>query len=604
MDLDSFIEIKSDEDIGNYDHNFRVVAGPGAGKTFWLVNHIKNVLRKSDKVTSLTKLICISYTNVAAEEIENNLKENSDRVEVSTIHSFLYNYIVKHYIYLITDEEGKPLVNFTEMNGHREHRPVMNKEISEWVGKINKYDYLKDTKGLAECLAKITWKFNENDELNLCYRENYDRLNALQYQEDGPKYAVTNDPQYLFEYKKCYWKRGIIHHDDVLYFAYRILEEYPVLLSFITSRCPYIFLDEFQDTNPIQTSIIKKFAEEGTIIGVVGDPVQSIYSFQGANRKDFIEFKLDNQKDYLITGNRRSTKKIVNFLNKIRDDELKQTCINGSSDYDIYLYIGEIKNAIEKAKNKVDNLLEQKEKILYILARKNKIVNQIKSDSYTEENPWLKMKGLKPARYRFYYNLILGGEYGVRGRFGDGLKEVLRNFKPRGNKLRRPLKGEVLNKVERRSLALDLLVLLKKERKTIWEKSIMEISNNNVMNILKKYSLSIPKITRGTPQEICENIIYKELANGIKLRKDTGIIRSIHSAKGENLSSVLICFPEEEDLKDYLIEPHLESDEDEARIYYVAMSRAENIIFFSVPELSPENRNIIEKKYEINVMEC
>ena len=78
------------------------------------------------------------------------------------------------------------------------------------------------------------------------------------------------------------------------------------------------FLDEFQDTNPIQTIIVKLLAESGSTVGVIGDPAQSIYSFQGAKREDFLNFHVPNITSYKIEDNRRSTSKIIKLLNHMR----------------------------------------------------------------------------------------------------------------------------------------------------------------------------------------------------------------------------------------------------------------------------------------------
>ena len=72
--------------------------------------------------------------------------------------------------------------------------------------------------------------------------------------------------------------------------------EHPEILRFIRSKFPYVFIDEFQDTHPLQTAIIKEIAKEKTIIGAIGNPAQSIFVFFGAKRSDFLDFKLDEQK--------------------------------------------------------------------------------------------------------------------------------------------------------------------------------------------------------------------------------------------------------------------------------------------------------------------
>jgi DNA helicase-2/ATP-dependent DNA helicase PcrA len=66
------------------------------------------------------------------------------------------------------------------------------------------------------------------------------------------------------------WAKGYIHHDDVLFFSWILINKYPFLLTILRAKFPYFFVNEFQDTNPIQVKIVQKIAEEETIVGVVG----------------------------------------------------------------------------------------------------------------------------------------------------------------------------------------------------------------------------------------------------------------------------------------------------------------------------------------------
>ena len=125
-------QIASDGLLDNVDTPFRVRAGPGAGKTTWLVHHIKNVLKRSMRLTGASRIACISYTNVAAEEIVKGLGFAADRVEVSTIHSFLYRNVVKPNLRLLKKEDDTALVNYALVDGHDEHRPSYPR-ISEWL---------------------------------------------------------------------------------------------------------------------------------------------------------------------------------------------------------------------------------------------------------------------------------------------------------------------------------------------------------------------------------------------------------------------------------------------------------------------------------------
>ncbi len=98
MDSNQIVTLKDSQETINIEHHFKVNAGPGAGKTTWLINHIKNVVQHSGRLRKVKKIACITYTNIAVEKILSNLREACENVEVSTIHAFLYKHIVKPYI--------------------------------------------------------------------------------------------------------------------------------------------------------------------------------------------------------------------------------------------------------------------------------------------------------------------------------------------------------------------------------------------------------------------------------------------------------------------------------------------------------------------------
>lgn len=235
---DRIESITSEYTMKDLDTHFKITAGPGAGKTYWLVKHIKNVLNNSTKLLSTSKIACITYTNVAVEEIQHRLEVVGDRVEVSTIHSFLYKNVVKPYAHLIKNKDGESLINYEEMDGHYDHVPSKGK-INLWKRENNLYGTVRDNKKLDVCLKNLDWLF-EGDNIVLTTREDYKR-------KVGQYYIKK---EYFPSYKQLYWNEGTIHHEDVLYFSFLLLESYPIILKFIAARYPYIFIDEFQDTNP------------------------------------------------------------------------------------------------------------------------------------------------------------------------------------------------------------------------------------------------------------------------------------------------------------------------------------------------------------------
>jgi superfamily I DNA/RNA helicase len=148
--------------------------------------------------------------------------------------------------------------------------------------------------------------------------------------ENTPRCKVLKAPpkideQHVVPIKKYIW--SIVRkltHNEILYFGYRILESNPTALYAIRVKFPFIFVDEFQDTNPLQTLLIQLIGQKSTVVGVVGDIAQSIYSFQGARPTDFKNFSIDGNRElmeYVINGNRRSTENVVNFCNYLRQSD-------------------------------------------------------------------------------------------------------------------------------------------------------------------------------------------------------------------------------------------------------------------------------------------
>ena len=103
------------------DRHARVAAGPGAGKTFWLAEHTKNVIRRSKKVHPLARIAVISYTNIAADELRQKIGKDAVKAEIGTIHNFLYRNVIKPYLHLVKNSNGQMVVNIALVDGHDEH---------------------------------------------------------------------------------------------------------------------------------------------------------------------------------------------------------------------------------------------------------------------------------------------------------------------------------------------------------------------------------------------------------------------------------------------------------------------------------------------------
>jgi DNA helicase-2/ATP-dependent DNA helicase PcrA len=581
MSTDNFEIITSDQIIDSLDNHFKIIAGPGAGKTYWLVNYIKYVLKNSKRIKPTSKIACITYTNVAAEEIQERLNLNEDNVEVSTIHSFLYKNIAKPYAYILKDENGKNIINITKLDGHEENVPTKGK-ISQWK-ELNNLWYLKDDSKIKDCLSDLGWFFEDGD-LKLQVRNGYKRRIG--------KYYIPKES--FYSYKKLHWDEGILHHEDVLYFSYQIIKQYPIIKEFIAAKYPYIFLDEFQDTNPIQTKIIKWLAESGSMIGVIGDPAQSIYKFQGASRKDFIDFSLPGQRNYKIESNRRSSNKIINFLNYIRkNDNLKQECFRKCEGASIYVIESDDIDKVLKLFNDERLRLNLNDDYC-ILTYNNESVIKLKNGPKTCDcKIWDNIHEADYRRERFLKRILTAQEFAYRSRYEMAIKEILKTLKTNseGNVEDPFTKSIIKNDFIKRSIAVSILEYLINNRTQNIDKKLYNFYNDLNDDLLSKLGLSLRNIrAKGNFKILSESLTIRDLINSLKLEEEKNSdVRTIHKAKGTEYQSILVYIENNEDIR-HILNPEIDSEEDDCRIYYVAFSRAEDFLCIAVPKLNKEQK--------------
>lgn len=303
--------------------HFAVYAGPGSGKTHFLVNNIKNIVSTHPVITGSKerKVLCITYTNAAVDEIQRRLDRYALSVVVSTIHSFIIDNIIIPF-------QG-------------DLKKVMKKDFGIDVTRRGKIS--SQIEGLSILHGYEKEAINEHLQRVIpCSNIDYSKKILSEVEIDNNAYL--HDGSHIFSHskkinsdhvyciKKYVWEVvGKLTHNEILYFGYRMLQENSTIIYALRVNYPFIFVDEFQDTNPLQTKIITLLGEKSTTIGVVGDVAQSIYSFQGAQPSQFSNFSVSGTKRtgiYQILGNRRSTANIVSLCNYLRStDVLEQTSI-------------------------------------------------------------------------------------------------------------------------------------------------------------------------------------------------------------------------------------------------------------------------------------
>lgn len=547
--------ITSDSLIETEQH-FRISAGPGAGKTHWIVNHIRNVLHNSDRLSNSKKIACITYTNVAANTIMSRLSNSCNSVVVSTIHSFLYKYVVKPYLRFIANDYG---IDIKKVDGH-DDTILSGYNFIEELKQSTRQQRIRDNNAIVEAISKARWRFIDG--------------NTLEIKPDYPirvdGYSISNAT--YWEYRKMAWARGILHHDDVLFFSYQLIMQYPYILNVLRAKFPYFFVDEFQDSNPIQVKILNLIGQEETVVGVIGDKAQSIYGFQGADPLQFDGFSLEGIIDFFMVDNRRSTNEIIDFLNHIRLDFKQNKFKQQSGDKPLIIF-GE----------KIDNFTKCKDLIggehLCTLSRTNIVSNIMKREvGVNAPSDLFKQIGKVDSdskRRRVICSFVKAVEYAKNLKYKEALKEIksLKKIEPSYKEIKNCL------------IILQNLLNNHDNYKNSTLKEFIEFINLNI--------ISLTRPTRGKTFEIYNSNSYQQLAVCVNIIEDNSFNRTIHKAKGDEFDNVMLILESEVDLK-FISEPDLTNEEH--RIMYVAASRAKKKLFISVPEIRADNKifNLID----------
>ncbi len=568
------------------EEHFRVIAGPGAGKTTFLVNHIQHIHKNSELLSSLRKIACITYTNSGVQSISKKLGAEFSLVEISTIHSFLYRHVLRPYGSFIADEYN---LNMSKVSGQDEHY-VERKKVEEWIENHSRNQELNDPFSdkqlltirydqLTQWLRSLKYEMNKCGEIILSanYRKSFG--------------GGANDERYTLEkrcveiletdtisYKQLYWAEGKIDHDDILFLSLQLVNKYPFILRVLHAKFPYFLVDEFQDSHPIQVELIKRIGEAKTTVGIIGDPAQAIYAFQGAEPGQLKEFSLPGMRTYTIEDNHRSTEKIVKVLNRIRKD-VRQKSKVGEGIKPVIL-VGDRCWSYEKAK---ELLADESLKVLY--RRNDEVAAMIQQLDYASADLSLLEKVRSKDSNGIRRNAILtcmeAVELAKSGQYAKAIRKM---------RFVIPEKGDTLI---HQGKVLTVLNALLGSYASYQKKPLLIFYNL----IESQIELSLPKLRDGAgPHLFYSEVAYCDLAVCINAGDFVGNHITIHQAKGAGFRNVLVIL-ENENYLNFLLHPDL--TDEEHRVYYVALSRAEQGLFINVPSLSGENRNALGELFTI-----
>jgi DNA helicase-2/ATP-dependent DNA helicase PcrA len=279
----------------NNGTSFIFEAGAGAGKTHSLTDALKHLvqIKGEELVRARQRVACITFTKVAAKQIENRAVEH-EAIYWSTIHSFCWDLI-------------------------KDFQPFLRKEVPNLSG------WPERLKESAAIVAKAVLERNFKELIGSHFDAS--RLPEL-ISNDLLRFSEVGSRQieYSLGHPKAREHLISLHHDDVLALASKILENRK-FRQVLTSRFPVIFIDEYQDTNVRFVEALKKHVignENTPQIGFFGDHWQKIYE-DGCGKIEHSLLENIGKK-----ANFRSVAAIVNCLNRIRPD-LPQAVENPSA---------------------------------------------------------------------------------------------------------------------------------------------------------------------------------------------------------------------------------------------------------------------------------
>lgn len=276
-----------------------IVAGAGSGKTRVITYRVAHLVRNG---VDPFNILVLTFTNKAAKEMRQRIMgvvgDEAKNIWMGTFHS-----VFAKILRVEAEHIGYPR-NFTIYD---------TDDSKSLIRSILKEMQLDDK------LYNAGFVYNRisSAKNNLISAQEYNSNEQIQA-DDFSNGRGQLGQIYLTYTQRCY-KAGAMDFDDLLFKTNVLFREYPDVLHKYQHKFKYLMVDEYQDTNFSQYLIVRKLAAINENICVVGDDAQSIYAFRGANIQNILNFEKDypDLKVFKLEQNYRSTQNIVNAANSI-----------------------------------------------------------------------------------------------------------------------------------------------------------------------------------------------------------------------------------------------------------------------------------------------
>nr|WP_082762552.1 UvrD-helicase domain-containing protein [Streptobacillus felis] len=581
-----------------------ILAGAGSGKTRTLTFKIAYMIK--EKNINPKNILALTFTNKAAKEMKERvgtLVGDYNDVLISTFHSFAVR-LLRTYA-----ERIGYTTNFNIYDSNDKKSII--KKILKSLGFEKKYKE-----------SQIISKISRLKELGL----NYTNLGM----ELDMNLPFNREFKEIFrEYQEKLERSNAMDFSDLLVNAKALLDD-DYVLDKIQNRYIYILIDEYQDTNEIQYQIVKKIAKKYKNICVVGDEDQSIYAFRGANIKNILNFEKDypNAKIIKLEQNYRSTQTILNAANSVirnnKTSKGKKLWSDNNAGEKIGIYTAtNVSDEANFVTNKISELKIKKDKEykdFTILYRTNSQSRALEESLIQNKIPYKVYGGLrffdrKEIKDIISYLLLINNTKDdlsferiinfPKRSIGPKTIETLVQIATKNQlslydailSIENEISASAKSKITAFKNLIDKYIMLKNELTTseILRELMDDIDYNSALDTyenkedraenIQELINSIITMEEETGflsiEEYLENVALNSPSDNLVEEENFVKLMTIHASKGLEFNTVFLVgveeglFPNEDNS---LVEEELE---EERRIFYVAVTRAEENLFIS-----------------------
>ena len=593
-----------------------IIAGAGSGKTKVLTTRIAYLIK--EKGVDAFSIMALTFTNKAAKEMKKRI-ETICGTEALNIWMGTFHSLFAKILRIESEKIGYPH-NFTIYDTEDSKTLIKNiikeQNLDDKVYKPNSvYSRISHSKNNL-----IDWKIYQND--------------AYTTENDAKFGKPMMGKLYQMYSERCF-KAQAMDFDDLLLNTYILFRDYPNTLEKYQNKFQYVLVDEFQDTNMCQYLIIKLLVDKYKNICVVGDDAQSIYSFRGATIENILNFNKDfpDTKIIKLEQNYRSTQNIVNIANSIIKKNVHQIHKEVWTENERGASIELIKAMTETEEGrlvassvfetKMNNQYQNKEiAILYRTHSQSRVIEE----SLRKINVKYKVIGgisfyqrkeIKDLLAYFRFTLNTNDEQAMRriinfpkrGIGDTTIDKIIVFAEEQGMSMWNAMESiqDIVNKknADTISVFVNLIKLFRIKEKELDAYELAHYIAKNSGILRELYEDKTPEgITRaGNIQELLNGIkefvennenIDKSLSaflQEVSLLTDADLkdeknddyvsLMTIHSAKGLEFKAVYIVGLEEELFPSALSMGKKEEIEEERRLFYVALTRAEKYLYLS-----------------------